>query len=93
MPRLDNSTQDVIASIYCKYYDGYDFDDPGRNAPLDFCRICCDTLYEEFCDLEIDHPSYDEGCYYCTECGIGLDDENDWQNENMPLCVKQEKLI
>ena len=75
MPRLDNSSADVIMH----WGLDYDFDDPGGNSPMDFCADCWldVVIMQDFDYLEVDHPTYKDDAYYCYECGDRLTEDDD----------------
>jgi hypothetical protein len=62
MPRLDNSSEQVIEAFYLEF----DEDDPGKTPPVDLCANC----WVEWVDtgLEIAHPPYEDWTYYCRDC-------------------------
>lgn len=66
MPRLDNSSQDVIMHFSLDY----NFDDPGDNQPLDFCLACWEkeVKVNDLDFLATDHPPYESGKYSCNTC-------------------------
>jgi len=76
MPRLDNSTIDTVWRF--GDLETHDWNDPGANAPYDFCASCwARHVVIVLGDMEVDHPPYDEGRYRCIKCGVALDSGDD----------------
>lgn len=73
MPRLDNSSEDVVE------YFKLDFnpEDPGATEPIDVCQDCFEGDLDELPTCE--HPPYDEQWprYTCYWCGAKLEDYDD----------------
>lgn len=64
MPRIDSTNETIIS-----YYDL-----PPDPDPVDLCDSC----FFSWLDItEIDHPSYDDAEFHCTECGALLTEAND----------------
>lgn len=71
MPRLDNSSDEVISS----YELDFDPDDPGMTDTVDLCNDCWMKWIDS--PYEVEHPSYADDSYHCYECGAELSEDDD----------------
>jgi len=74
MPRLDIS--DIV--VVWAFRPNHDENDPESTPPVDLCAECAGAWLDT---AMVTHPPYDDGGYYCAECGAELTSDDDWNEE------------